>query len=85
MTKYNGYTNRETYIVSLWLNNDSSLYENAKAIVDNHKGLSADLALRDYVTAYVDEDIEAPSLADDLIGYALDGVIWKEVTESLNS
>jgi hypothetical protein len=83
---YNGWTNHETWLVALWIDNDEGLYaqkqemlvkeemtrENLKDWVEE----SVDLAL-----AGVDNGIPPASLTLDLVNSALNRVDWDEIAE----
>ena len=80
---YNGWTNRETWLVSLWLNNDQGNYE----LLSNVLGLSTSSTrkaerLHNLIEDQMyDLELEA-SLWSDLLSTALTSVDWLEVIES---
>jgi hypothetical protein len=79
---FNGWTNRETWLVSLWLNNDEASYEVLlKAL--GRKG--SDFAKAEWLKSQLEDlmyelPLEA-SLWSDLLGTALAKVNWLEVTQ----
>jgi len=76
---HNGWTNHETWLVNLWLNNtNQGTYAMAREMAAD----GAD-ALRDWVKDWATDSIPAPTLAADLIHSALYEVDWNEITESL--
>ena len=80
---YNGFKNRETWLISLWLNNDQDSYE----LLSNVLGLSTSRTrkaekLHNLVEDQMyDLELEA-SLWSDLLSTALAKVDWLEVIES---
>lgn len=80
---YNGWSNYPTWAVALWLDNDPGTYEESRAIVRGASGLQihADDALREYVREMV--ELDEASLRADLLGFALDSVDWREITDAL--
>jgi hypothetical protein len=84
-TTYNGWTNHETWLVNLWLNNDEGSYHELLEIVANAESLH-DAAHR--VSATVTERAEnnmteEASITNDLITSALGNVNWKEIVDAL--
>ena len=80
---YNGWVNRETWLISLWLNNDQDSYE----LLSNVLGLSTSSIrkaekLHNLVEDQMyDLDLNA-SLFSDLLSTALAKVDWLEVIKS---
>lgn len=91
-TTYNGYTNYETWCVSLWMDNEKGsqdfFFEQAKELYDHataKPGMSrktlARLALADWLKEYHTEENrpELPGVYGDLLGAALSAVNWDEI------
>ena len=90
MSEYNGYTNYETWNVSLWIDNDHGTYsytrEQSEAFRDDAYGYA------DWLKEFVTEDntesfgtaavAEQSNLASDLLSAALSEVNWYEIAES---
>lgn len=99
MATYNGWTNYETWLVNLWLDNDSGtqdyLREMAQEVRDNPEPnqfsetgfLSPEYTLSGRIKDYVEELLEPQTsesgLASDLIGAALSEVNWSEIAGSV--
>ena len=82
-TTYNGWTNRETWLTSLWLNNDRGNYELLLNIYrinkpDRYKAERLKSMIEDQM---YDLDLNA-SLFSDLLSTSLDRVDWLEVIKS---
>ncbi|HUD06819.1 MAG TPA: hypothetical protein VMR34_02935 [Candidatus Saccharimonadales bacterium] len=80
---YNGWTNRETWLVSLWLNNDPvsySMFTEALELEasDREKAEWLETNIKDEM---FDLPLEA-SLWSDLLGTSLTRVNWVEVIEN---
>jgi hypothetical protein len=87
--EYQGWTNRETWNVKLWIDNERPLYEATRALADcarnNNSGAwKLGEAIRVFMEAQdVVADMDA-SFVSDLIGYALQArVNWTEIAESI--
>lgn len=97
MTTYNGWTNYETWLVNLWLTNDSgscdywaeqALEAVNDALGDEDPRQEAAYSLAKTLEAYHDDMLEecgAPSsgVFADLLNAALGAVNWQEIAEAL--
>lgn len=86
---YNGWTNRETWLVNLWLSNDQGTYNYVRDLIAER--IASDMDTDDYILGEIvqeaTEDIifgdEAPaSLGTDLITHALAVVDWREIAQA---
>ena len=80
-TKYNGYTNYETWAVCLWIDNDEYMQGVARSMV-RHKDLedgSAAQAIKEWFEEMKPE--LGASLWSDLLNAAMSEVNWQEVAE----
>jgi hypothetical protein len=95
---YNGWTNYETWCVSLWIDNDKGMYYTARDMAAGmgeriQDGVSVDDArydLADQLKDWIDEvaemtcpgSREGASFVSDLLGAALSEVNWYEIAEN---
>lgn len=82
--EFNGWPNRETWLVNLWLTNDQGLYQGAReqaAAADSELG--AGEAVREMLKELRDQDVPQSGLWVDLINQAFGRVDWRKVGESL--
>lgn len=91
--EYNGWTNYETWLVNLWMDNEQGSQEffrgQAREIYDgprnpyrDHMARDADagLTFADWLKEHYDENIpEMPGVYGDLLGAALSSVNWNEI------
>jgi len=82
MTKYNGWTNYETWLVNLWFSDSYNEYfleqfrEGELLEKVNHD------QLRDYVVeGFLDEQTPENGLVTDLVNNAMSQVNWRELAE----
>lgn len=78
---YNGWTNYESWLVGLWLDNDQGTHEAARELA---AGCASDFAAGDAIKAFVEEWAEisetpTTGLFADLITAALARVDWREL------
>jgi hypothetical protein len=84
--QYNGYTNYETWVVNLWIDNDEYTQDETRDwMTENHNTFQYKFQLDEAYREFVEELFDSPTsgLAGDLIGHALDNVNWKELTDLL--
>jgi hypothetical protein len=79
--EYNGYTNYETWLVALWIDNDQGLSE---IITDNTRDNRDSLyniadSIKELIEDYAPE---TTGLYADLMNAALSEVNWKEIAEN---
>lgn len=89
---YNGWSNYETWAVSLWIDNEDWSQHEARELVgaawcrnSEHPRVEAADALRMWVSEDGNPLIEAASMYSDLLGHALGQVDWFEIVDSLQS
>jgi hypothetical protein len=84
-TAYNGWSNRETWLVSLWLNNDESLYSQLLAAVELNESASIKAEwLAERVQEQLDWYLEdqAASLWVDMLRGSFYRVDWVEIVRA---
>ena len=94
--EYNGWTNYETWVVNLWMDNEEGIHDywlevaedaySDEAKEQNHFSKIEDAAciLADRLKDHHEENRpELPGVYGDLIGAALSEVNWREIAEHL--
>ena len=88
---YNGWTNYETWVVNLWIDNEQGsqdfiretakeIYAEAKATDSWTREESVRFCLSDWLRDWYDENLpEMPGVYGDLLGGALGAVNWDEI------
>lgn len=76
-TDYNGWKNRQTWNVSLWINNDESLYRAAVAFMQTHKTVKSP-----YYKFIVAEGMDRERTPDN-IGYISTRLDYKALNEMM--
>ena len=79
-TEYNGWSNRETWMVNLWLTNDECYYEELCSIIKNFDTCEQPEEIEQYVHWII--DIDEASMTSDLLSTSLGRVNWYEIAES---
>jgi hypothetical protein len=79
--RYNGYTNYETYLVSLWLSNNESSYHYWKEQGETASPSALADAMEDEFTQAAETDLDDSFALLDLLKAALGRVNWFEVAE----
>ena len=79
-TEYNGWTNRETWTVNLWLTNEECYYRQLQAILHDYEGREQAEELEQYARWIV--DIDESSLTSDLLSASLGRVNWHEIARA---
>lgn len=82
-TEYNGWTNRETWLVNLWLSNDMGSYDFLQQICkkDRETWQKAE-ELEAHFHNQLENMYDEPTFWSDFIGTTLDRVDWYRVIES---
>ena len=80
-TEYNGWTNRETWVVNLWLTSDECYYVELCSIIKNFDAAEQPEEIEQYVHWIIDID-EPASMTSDLLSTSLGRVSWHEIAES---
>ena len=82
-TEYNGWSNRETWLVNLWLSNDMGSYEFLQEICrkDCEVWEKAE-ELEAHFQDQLEDMYDVPSFWSDILGTALDRVNWVEIVTS---
>lgn len=80
-TTYNGWSNRETWVVNLWLTNEECYYHELCSIIKDFDTVSEQAdELEQYVRWVIDSD--DAGMASDLLSTSLGRVDWYEVIEA---
>lgn len=83
MSKYNGWANRSTWLVNLWIDNEESTYRyRMERLAGRHIPVTAAWA-REVGTFFLTVSVAAPGFASD--GGNLDEVDWEEIAEHWES
>ena len=83
VTKYNGWSNRETWVVNLWMTNEECYYNELCNIIRNFdEAYEQAEGLEAYIRFILDGAGQASGLASDLLSTSLGRVDWLEIIEA---
>ena len=80
-TEYNGWTNRETWMVNLWLTNEECYYHQLQEILHDYEGREQAEEL-EQACRFIVERHDDTGLRGDLIGTVLARVDWQEIIDN---
>ena len=81
-TKYNGWTNYETWLANLWINNDLALCNHLKYLVRSSRSISGKASeLAEMMQELLEDNTFNVSLASDLLRAAMDRIRWSEIIQ----
>jgi hypothetical protein len=95
MAKYNGWTNYETWVVNLWMDNDPGEYERWREVAREHLDAASEappltrmqaaaIGLADELKEQADEELpDVDGFWKDLLLAALSEVNWYEIARCL--
>ncbi len=81
---YNGWVNYETWATNLWLTNDESSYAFLQEIVQDEGAPDYEKAerLESQLRYQLDDEIEIPSMWQDLLRHTFGQVNWLEIIQN---
>ena len=79
--EYNGWTNRETWVVNLWFTNDECYYEELRSIIKNFDSDEQAEEIEQYAHWIIDVN-EASMTTDLLSSTSLGRVDWHEIARA---
>jgi hypothetical protein len=94
METYNGFTNRETWAVCLWINNTEVAYKHFRALAKEQqkKGANVSSVLEKNIALLLEDLVHVNSPTDSWLGLSKDAVTdigslwrvdWQQVADSL--
>lgn len=82
-TEYNGWSNRETWLVNLWLGNDMSSYDFLQQICKKRcETWKKAEELEAHFQDELEEMFDVPSFWSDILSTSLDRVDWYRIVEA---
>lgn len=84
ISTYNGWTNRETWLVNLWIMNDEGYYRQYLDIIATYGGEYEQAeALKEWMQLE-HEELEITNLWSDVVAHTLGQVNWLEIVHDNN-
>ena len=81
--KFEGWANKETWAVAIWIDNEQKLYEESQKIVEKYRHDEYELCLQIKNFVHKKMPYLRPGLASELLEIALSGVQWQEIVKHL--
>jgi hypothetical protein len=77
---HTGWTNYETMLANLWINNDLALYNYLKSLLREDKSIYSKAAnLAEMMDELLEDNVLNVTLASDLLRAAIDRIRWEEI------
>lgn len=81
-TTYNGWSNRETWIVNLWLTNEECYYYELQDIIHGFEESYEQAEELEKYVRFIVARLDEPSLTSELLSTSLGRVDWLEIVQS---
>lgn len=83
ISDYEGWTNKPTWLVNLWVMNDPGLYSAARMMTGmQHDSYRLAMTIQEWIQDLTDDIDSENLLGADLLGWALACVNWEELAEN---
>ena len=82
ITTYNGWSNRETWVVSLWLTNEECYYRELCSIIKNFDTTDEQAEEIEQYVRFIADSCDRIGIAGDLLSTSLGQVNWYEIVEN---
>ena len=83
--KYNGWTNYETWVINIWVDNDEEIYLTIRDIINSYDWTGKTYELSKVLQEWYDKKVEKLGLENgvmhDLLTGALSAVNWYELAD----
>ena len=83
--KYNGWTNYETWVINIWVDNDEEIYLTMRDIINSYDWTGKTYELSKVLQEWYDKKVEKLGLENgvmhDLLTGALSAVNWYELAD----
>ena len=80
--EYNGWTNRETCVVNMWLTNDQCYYDELCGVVKNFETTDEQAEEIEQYVRFIADSCDRIGIAGDLLSTSLGQVNWYEIVEN---
>lgn len=81
---FNGWTNKPTWLVKLWIDNEQGTQERASELLKDIDGIDAENVLKEYIeTDLFPNTMPAFGLMIDLLNWSMVCVNWSEIVKAI--